>query len=78
MLTVAEMDELNAQFQREAFLWRETELPKIREQMLRGGFVTREAIQDQIISPEELQADPHEVWRQSSWSRGWERVEIEG
>lgn len=79
-LTEQELDELNEGVKRAAFLWRETEMPKIRERMLASGFVTREAVLDNIVSVADLLADPHEIWRESPWwgcRLGYERMEIE-
>lgn len=75
-----EMDRANEELARRRFLWRETELPKIRARMLAAGYVTSEAIKDEIVSVAELVADPHEVWQHDAWSYrgGWGRVEIEG
>ena len=76
--TQEELDELNRQFARDAFLWRETELPKLRARYIASGFVPRTAIQDNIVSSKELLADPHEVWMKDWYTDGWVRVEITG
>lgn len=78
MITQSVIDELNAEAMRALFLWRETELPKLRERYLSSGIVPREAIEDEIISVAEIAADPHEVWQYDRWWRMWRRVEIEG
>ena len=72
------LSEMSDRLAADAAAWRETELPKIRARMLAAGYVTVEAIKDNIVSAAELLADPHEIWRRDVWSHGWVRVEIEG
>jgi hypothetical protein len=69
---------LNADIQRQFQIWRETELPKLRAQRIASGFIRRVDIEDNIVSVEELKADPHAVWQEGYSGGGWRRVEIEG
>jgi hypothetical protein len=69
---------MNADLERQFAVWRETELPKIRERAIASGFVSRVLILDCIVSAAELQADPFEVWQYEWLTDGWHRVEIDG
>lgn len=63
--------------------WQEVELPKMRDRIMASGCVTREALQDNLVSINDLLSDPFEIWRCEGWNgnygwfNNWYRVEIE-
>lgn len=76
--TPAEIDAFNDEARRCGFLWRETKMPRLRNEYIASGHVPRTAVLDNIVSIEELLTDPFEIWRCDWWSDAWFRVEIEG